>query len=104
LQVLTLAAWEVADLKFLLAFLYAFACFAYHGSVAPHSFGLPRVCWGAVNSTPPLLGLTILMLLLLAASVLQLKQLTVLTVRLIWEASTIHALTFKVTCKEKNLT
>ena len=82
-QVLALAAWEVADLKPLLAVLYAMACFTYHGSPPPQSSGLARVCWGAVNSTAPLLGLSVLMLLLLVASMLQLKQQSMLTVRII---------------------
>jgi len=73
--------WEVADLKLLLAVLYALACFAYHGRQPLPSSGLARVAWGAVNSTPPLMGLAALVLLLLAASVLQLKQRSVLTVR-----------------------
>ena len=82
LQALELAAWEVADLKPLLSVLYALTCFVYYGSPAPHSSSLARVCWVAVNSTAPLLGLAVLMLLLLAASMLQLRHQSVLTVRI----------------------
>lgn len=70
----------MADLKPLLSVLYALTCFIYHGSPAPQSSGLARVCWGAVNSTAPLLGLAVLMLLLLVASTLQLNQQSMLTV------------------------
>ena len=80
-QVLELAAWEVADLKPILSVLYALACFVYYGSPAPESSVLARVCWGAVNRTAPLLGLALLMLSLLAASMLQLRQQGMLTVR-----------------------
>lgn len=78
-QVLTIVAWEVADLKIFLSVLYAFACHACHGSQAPQSLGLAWVCWCAVNSSPPLVVLTLLLATLLAANTLYLKQRGALT-------------------------
>ena len=79
MQMLHLASWEVADLKLLLAVIYAISCFALHSS-RPPEISIFWSLWWLFNSKLSIVGLGVTMLVICTSQVAFLRQSKQLTV------------------------